>query len=482
MKSKHRKYLFVTMIILFYFIIAHTSIFKQDDFRWGTNSGLERLSKNFDDYNGRYFGNYIIIALTRSRVVQAILPTIINTGIVLLIYKLFDKKINLSIVMLFVLTLPFNVYRQTYGWLSGFANYNTAIFLILLIAYLIHKESLDIKNYVFLIIASFSVQLFLENTSAVNIVIATLFLIYSIFNKAYIKKSIALFIPNLIGTIVMFSNTAYLPDAGSRSLSNISFKMMPFSFLGKWGEMFFKENFILLFLLLIGLYLISSDEIKYIKYTIFPIPIYFLLRYQLNADWESIPTKLLYIEGALILLFILITFYLVYKSNVLTSTMKQKFTLFFTLSGLYSGPFLILKHPYPHKVISYINYRNILGTYILLIVAILYLYLPFIKSNRPGIKKIKKVIPLVAASIMITISSMSAVDYIFDRTRIADAKTKIENGQTSIDLERLPFDELHFPWNISETSEFNSDFKKYYDFPENIEFNEVSLRNKYTDD
>ena len=150
MKSKHRKYLFVTMIILFYFIIAYTSIFKIDDFRWGTNSGLERLSKNFDDYNGRCFGNYIIIALTRSRVVQAILPTIINTGIVLLIYKLFDKKINLSIVMLFVLTLPFNVYRQTYGWLSGFANYNTAIFLILLIAYLIHKESLDIKNYVFL--------------------------------------------------------------------------------------------------------------------------------------------------------------------------------------------------------------------------------------------------------------------------------------------------------------------------------------------
>ncbi len=148
MKSKHRDYLFIAIVILFYFVIAHTSIFKQDDFRWATSSGIERLSRNFDNYNGRYFGNYIILSLTRSRIIQVLLPTIVNTGIVLLIYKIMDKEINLSIIMFFILTLPFNVYRQTYSWLSGFANYNTAIFLILLIVYLI--TSVALKSYYFI--------------------------------------------------------------------------------------------------------------------------------------------------------------------------------------------------------------------------------------------------------------------------------------------------------------------------------------------
>src|SRR5699024_1443442 len=162
-------------------------------------------------------GNYTIIIMTRSYLAQVLIPTVVNTGIVVLIYKILQKEVNLSIVLIFLLTIPSEIYRQTYGFMSGFANYNTAIFLILFIIYLL-------------------------NISSVIIILAVLFLIFSLFEKKYFKKAIIFFISNLIGTVIMFSNSAYATDATSRGLSNIDFKAIPESFLTEWSELFFKEN------------------------------------------------------------------------------------------------------------------------------------------------------------------------------------------------------------------------------------------------
>ena len=37
-----------------------------DDWAWGSSIGIERLNTWFDNYSGRYFGNLIVLALTRS--------------------------------------------------------------------------------------------------------------------------------------------------------------------------------------------------------------------------------------------------------------------------------------------------------------------------------------------------------------------------------------------------------------------------------
>src|SRR5699024_10229938 len=174
MKKRYKNILYLILVILFYYVIAHTTILSLDDFRWGTARGIARLINNFDNYNGRYLGNYTIIIMTRSYLAQVLIPTVVNTGIVVLIYKMLQKEVNLSIILIFLLTIPSEIYRQTYGFMSGFANYNTAIFLILFIIYLLKKRETGKFDLIWLVLSGISVQLFLENISVVYIIIAAL--------------------------------------------------------------------------------------------------------------------------------------------------------------------------------------------------------------------------------------------------------------------------------------------------------------------
>ena len=43
-----------------------------DDWAWGSSIGIERLNTWFDNYSGRYFGNLIVLALTRSNILKTI--------------------------------------------------------------------------------------------------------------------------------------------------------------------------------------------------------------------------------------------------------------------------------------------------------------------------------------------------------------------------------------------------------------------------
>lgn len=476
MERKHKNILYLILIILFYYVIAHTTILSWDDFRWGTTMGIDRLAKNFDNYNGRYLGNYTILLMTRSYLAQTLIPVIVNTGIVVFIYRILKREVNLSVVMALILIMPVRIYRETYGFMSGFANYNIAIFLILAIIYLIKKPKTNNLDLLWLITSGFSVQLFLENVSAVNIVLTSLFLLFALFDKQYFKKAIVLFLSNILGTITMFSNSAYATDNTSRGLSNIDLGVIPESFLTEWSELFFKDSAILLIILAIGVYLISN---KHFKYVLFPIPTYFMLRNYLGISWEDLPTKLLYIEGLFLIIFVLIALYTVYKSDRLTKELKFNFNFFFILAILYSGPFLtIFVNGEP-----FISPRNVLTTYILLAISILYIYIPFIQSESFKIMNFTKNIKLLTIVLMLIIGSMSAVNNVFDNVRIKSAKEDIEAGQTEVEIEELPFEELYYSWDdLSNSHHFMPQFKEYYDIPEEIKVDEVSLRNKFTDD
>lgn len=46
--------------------------YSHDDWAWGCEVGLERLRTNFEAYNGRYMGNYMILLLTRSELLRVL--------------------------------------------------------------------------------------------------------------------------------------------------------------------------------------------------------------------------------------------------------------------------------------------------------------------------------------------------------------------------------------------------------------------------
>lgn len=472
MKSKQKKQIIIVLIFIFYLIIAYGSVPAFDDFRWGTSVGANRLASHFDNYNGRYLGNYIILLITRSNLAKGFLQAAVNTGIVFVIYKILNEKIHLLAIMFFFVSLPIGLYTQTYAWMSGFANYNVSTLLILAIVYLLRKKQVSWKDYFLLFLSGLSVQLFLENVSAINIGLTALFLIYSLVKKDSFKKAIILFSSNLIGTLIMFSNTAYISDDTSRGLSNISLAIIPRSFLTLWSEFFFKKNIILLILLAVALYLHTRSK-KQLNYMVFPIPVYFTLRSLFDIQWNQLPTKLIYLEGFLVIFFLLLALFIIQSSKSLKQEIKNSFYFFFLLAGLYAAPILVLSQ----NERPLVSPRNVISSYILILIAILHLYLPLITENSPLLKSFGELLPTLVLSLMLVISSMSVVNGIFDYQRIESMQEAVQKGETEIEVAELPFRYLTFAWGFTDDHLFMPNFKEYYHLPEHVIINEVPREN-----
>lgn len=54
-------------------LLAALMPYVDDDWDWGTQGGLDRLSEGFADYNGRYLGNLHVLLLTRAPLLKALL-------------------------------------------------------------------------------------------------------------------------------------------------------------------------------------------------------------------------------------------------------------------------------------------------------------------------------------------------------------------------------------------------------------------------
>lgn len=215
MKKIVKKNWFVILVFFFYLIISALIPFSGDDWTWAGKYGIDRLSVWFNNYNGRYLGNITEIAITRVFLIRILLFSVINTGIFVLISKLIGRKsflFNISI-MLLLLSMPTDIYRQTYGWFAGFANYNTSIFLTLLSIYLLKKNAKQPMNFYFQILCSvlfIANQLFVEHMTLFNLLLAIFLFVISLVKKEKITLlKINFLLSSFIGAIIMFSNRAY---------------------------------------------------------------------------------------------------------------------------------------------------------------------------------------------------------------------------------------------------------------------------------
>jgi len=207
--------------------------FTRDDWAWGASVGAQRLSSHFADYNGRYLGNLLIILLTKSRMIKALGMAVISFFIPYLTYKYICNTqifyFIFSLILLFV--MPANVFRQTMGWASGAANYIPPIALTLL--YLVMVRNIFNKKVPeynkWLPAAAFSVgvcgNLFMEHVTILNLALSAAVILYSYVRfKKFFAVHIANLAGNIIGAVIMFSNSAYRIIAGGndfyRSIPN----------------------------------------------------------------------------------------------------------------------------------------------------------------------------------------------------------------------------------------------------------------------
>lgn len=103
-----------------------------DDWAWGSQIGLDRLHTWFDNYSGRYVGNLIVLALTRSNMLKSLAMTAAITGIIFLLERLIKERWSFYISIVLLICLPKAVLRQAVVWTAGFSNYVTSIFFTLI--------------------------------------------------------------------------------------------------------------------------------------------------------------------------------------------------------------------------------------------------------------------------------------------------------------------------------------------------------------
>ena len=205
--------LFVVFAALVYLFPA-----SGDDWAWGSKLGVERLQNGFADYNGRYLGNLLVLALTRSELLNMVLTGLCLVCVCILPKVFAGSKGFLPFAfgtMLFLL-MSRGMFVQSVVWTSGFSNYVPPILLTFLYFLMVQDVFDDrLPKYSLLeaavsAVLGFSAALFMENVTLYNIAAsgAILAMAFLRFRKVC-AVHLAHFAGCIAGAAWMFSNSAY---------------------------------------------------------------------------------------------------------------------------------------------------------------------------------------------------------------------------------------------------------------------------------
>lgn len=205
--------LFVVFSALFY-LFPYTG----DDWAWGSQIGLDRLASWFDNYNGRYLGNLLVMVLTRSKLVNVLLTALSMVGFCLLpkMFAKSEKFLPYVLGTLFFFLIPQNMRVQVVVWTAGFSNYVPPILLIFLYLVLVRNvfddEQPEYDKMVVIVspVIGFAAALFMENMTLYNMVAAAsiVAIAYLRFRKVY-PVHLAYLAGSIAGAAMMFANSAY---------------------------------------------------------------------------------------------------------------------------------------------------------------------------------------------------------------------------------------------------------------------------------
>ena len=249
-----------------------------DDWTWAGMCGDNYISAElYKGMNGRYFGNLLVILLTRVNFIRCIVVALTLFFTCFFIFKLSSKQTCLYYILLFLLffLMPQSIFVQAVVWCAGFCNYATSA-LFSLIIIVMFKNVLDdsepkyskITPYLAFFITIIG-SLFMENMTIFNVMLALLIIIYTkIKHKKVYSAQIWLLIGSICGSIIMFTNGAYISIlTGKDSYRGISLSSSFFSTildnLYQMSQILFGDNCItlaIISLLLLGINIINFKK------------------------------------------------------------------------------------------------------------------------------------------------------------------------------------------------------------------------------
>lgn len=207
----------ILAFIAFAAIVYCVPYFK-DDWAWGSQTGIDRLKSGFADYNGRYLGNLLVLALTRVPILRIIVMAAGAFLLTFLTAKITDKRIALlfPFELVMVLAMPDDLFRQTVVWTSGFANYVPPVLISLAYIFII-KDIIDKEPPKYSAAATAGLfalgvcgALFMEHVTVYNVLLAFVVIIFTkIRYKRICGGHVSFGLGACVGAVIMLTNSSY---------------------------------------------------------------------------------------------------------------------------------------------------------------------------------------------------------------------------------------------------------------------------------
>lgn len=490
---KNPRFYISVLLVLFFFFFAVQVPYSHDDWQWGSHSSWLLMLNGFANYNGRYLGNLFEILITRSVLAKNIALTVGMFFIIYTVYRLVvkeckpkDKTALFLLTAVLCLSLPREIFRQTYSWIAAFINFIPPVILIVL--YLIIVDDIFEENnlnrvklnrpiWLVLLMIPFgiSAQLFSEHTTAYLVFLAA-FIVFYTFVK-YRKVSplqVVFLIAVIIGALIMFTNGAYFNAANDTDgYKKISFSIASIIdlYTNQMSDTLFLNNWLLntiLALLCIFIVLINLKNTSYIgNKVVGNIQVFILSTYMVYGvinkvypAWNIFTNtqKTSYFNALYSLLFFvcILSVILLYIEN---NGLKMKMFMIYGSSLALAMP-LVIANP--------IGPRCFFASYIFMVITALQLLLYLVNWYNFNLSNFTTVI----AGILVTICAFYASIFIdvgiSERSRVEIINNAVKNGEKSITLHYLPYSDYYWT-TVPPNDHWAKFFKEFYHIPQDVQ-------------
>ncbi len=473
--SKYRYPILFVLLCIFFASVPYVD----DDLRWGSVYGLQRLKTGFQDYGGRYLGYLIILILTRSVVLKTIYMSAVTSGVIYLMEKLSKRKIAFYITLFAVVSMPMAMFNNTIAWVSGFANYMTSILLTLIYVqslYDLIEQNEDGKQRWVLVIPyallGFSNALIVEHFTLLNIALWFAGMLYAgIEKKKIYVKHVAYGIGLFLGTALMFSNSAYGEITGQTDFyrgikSTIS--LYNYQMICEYG--FFGSVFLnlLLFFVIYRIYELEKARLSDKRRKLYIIAMGILGVYALfggMSAWIQGPANqqerpdLLFLHTVTTTLFFVALLIVV---GIIAIHKKYILQLALPVCSMLSTAAVFV-------IINPVSPRCLLGSYFfeLLLIYMLMNLVPDLDKmwNEIARKFLRGGIVVGFGIYFVILSVISLTEY----NRVAEIRRQVAAGKKEITIEHLPYEK--YVHSITPKPEYKFTIKGYrafYHIPEDV--------------
>ncbi len=469
---------FYIVLFLILFLLCFLFPYTGDDWAWGGQLGIDRLSSWFENYNGRYLGNLIVLILTRSNLLKTLAMCLCIGGIVVILNEITGRLTwGAGIIMVCLTFMPVLLLRQAVVWTSGFSNYVTSIFLTLIYIYDLrtiyaHKPQNSYMAAVPLAALGLANTLIVEHLTIYNVMLGVYAVAFTFFKyKKICIQHLSYLAGTIAGTIIMFSNGAYHAAAsGTDTYRTISANSSIFKRIAEnFKEISiqgFLNNFVLLGLLMVVcliLWFEHKDELTgRLKLTgsvcMFINISYTALSFmnQINTYWHR-AWILLLLEVAATVCYVLSLIAFIW---ILPFDKTEKIRLSFIL---FSAGFMIA----PLFLVTPIGPRCFFAPYVILIYFVLELSGNFNEIHR------KQFAEFSGSFMIFAIAGALYLFYIYgciaknNSERIALAVKGSQSGEDTIQVQELPYKDYVWCSDV-EKEPWSARFKLFYGIDNNI--------------